>query len=522
MGSTNIIVITDVGEEIDDEVTLWYLDKVFANRTDVTIDVLFVNGHMQSAERLNRASNLDLNTNKKLNYFKFLEYNPQNNNKRIIIVQIGPVDFTKDNISTLKALRNNPYEYILLGDVDATLNSQSNAKVTAECFINNSTQHYIVNSKINGKLKVPSFRHDKIQMFPDVLKEEIYKLGFKNTVGRAPKIPFTRHLSGKGGANYEAVNAIYKIVNNNTDISTLNVPHEFTISAKEYMNMNQYPDQKDTATKFATQNNQEIANQASDLAKMTYALKNLGFQPDHTIIYSDDIINKQTKTINSKYTDSFNKYKELLTKHPSIEMTPAYDLVAGYLVYLLCSENDSINQKFEIRNNEENNYMYYTLKDYSNIGNILDPGKLGKCFRNEEECINYISNNIKSLSFNDKNNIPLSLNTLNYAQLNNIVKMINTSLNQQKKGGSQTYTKTNKKFPYNNRNYVVYKYTKSKKEFIKIKGIETQTSSLQKQEYKNTKQKMDYKGKSYSIFERLDNKRRFILVNNKKSYLKTK
>ena len=101
--------------------------------------------------------------------------------------------------------------------------------------------------------------------------------------------------------------------------------------------------------------------------------------------------------------------------------------------------------------------------------------------------------------------------------------MIDANLEKLKKqsGGSQPYTKTNKKFPYNNRNYVVYKYTKSKKEFIKIKGKETQTSSLHKQEYKNTKQKIEYKGKSYLIFEKLDDKRRFIFVNKRKKYLKT-
>lgn len=520
MGITKIIVITDVGEEIDDEVTLWYLDKVFANRKDVTIDVLFVNGHMQSSTRLKRAKDLKLNEKEKLRYYQFLEYYYTfNKNERIIIVQIGPVEFIDNNKAKIEEFTKNPFEYILLGDVGTTLNSQNNAKATAEKFIEKSKKHYIVNSKINGELKVPSFIHDKIQMFPDVLKEEIYKLGFKNTVGRAPKIPFTRHLSGKGGANYEAVNEIYNIVNNNNnDISTLDVPKEFEISANEYMDMNQYPSpsQQETAKDFARKNNQEINNQASDLAKMTYALKHLGFQPDHKIIYSDAIIDKTTKNIDPQYTDSFYKYKNLLKEHPSIKMTPAYDLVAGYLVYLLCCKNDSIiYDKFE--KNKTNNYMYYTLKDYSNIGNILDPGKLGKCFRNEAECIKYISNNIESLSFNDRNKIPPNLTTLNYAQLNTIVKMIN-----QQSGGSQTYTKTNKKFTYNNRNYVVYKYTKSKKEFIKIKGIETQTSSLKKQEYKNTKQKIEYKGKPYSIFEKLADKRRFILVNNKRSYLKTR
>ena len=65
MTITKIIVITDVGEEIDDEVTLWYLDKVFALRTDVKIDVLFVGGHMKSSERLKRAIELNLKAKKK-------------------------------------------------------------------------------------------------------------------------------------------------------------------------------------------------------------------------------------------------------------------------------------------------------------------------------------------------------------------------------------------------------------------------------------------------------------------------
>ena len=329
---TKIIVITDVGEEIDDEVTLWYLDKMFANRSDVKVHVLFVDGKMNSSERMNRATSLNLNEAKKLEYFEFLKYpyNPENY-KRTIILQIGPVDFTdNNNKEKLRTLTLKPYEYILLGDVGKTLNSQDKAKGTAEYFIENSKKHYIVHSKIDGELKVPSFRHDAIQMFPNDLKEEIYKIGFKNTVGRAPKIPFTRHLSGQGGANYQAVKAIYEKVNNGQKIDELEVPDspDFKGSANEYMNMDKYTDTDKTIAKdFATNNSQDVGKQASDLAKMTFALFKLGFQPDNLIIYSDKII--EDKRILPKYVDSFNKYKNVLTDHPTIEMTPAYDLVAG-------------------------------------------------------------------------------------------------------------------------------------------------------------------------------------------------
>ena len=85
-------------------------------------------------------------------------------------------------------------------------------------------------------------------------------------------------------------------------------------------------------------------------------------------------------------------------------------------------------------------------------------------------------------------------------------------------GGKRiNYIKLDKKFPYNNREYVVYKA--HNKQFIKLKGEYHPVSSLQKQTYKSLNKKVEYKGKSYPLYQKLDNSRKFIMIDNKRKYV---
>ena len=560
-----LLVLTDVGEEIDDEITLYFLREKLGNSRDVDIYVYFVNGNMQSSERMKRAKKLvpiDSTTNIKYiplekEYHDFSKDNFGSYNEKLLL-QIGPLDdkcIARDLIRT--TLVKNEYTYILLGAFGTTLNSKGSAEETARMLSDNASKSYIVNSKVNGKLVVPSFTYEGIENLPDILKNEVIKLGYKNTVGRAPTIPFTRHLSGgPTGANYMAVNELYKAAaENNKDISTINqIDDNIMQAAENYMNLDNYYDintidkekeeKRNTAHKMAEANNQKVDEQVKYLAIMTQALHEMGLQEDipNPILYSDNI-DITENTPKYKYAEGtfyymekgYGKYKSLIKNNTQVSMTPAYDLVAGYLAYLLVTNQlsqptDLILKLFKIEKNKTLSFII------NNIGIKLLFIKQPRCFRNEEDCIAYINHlisyiekekekeeNIK-IATNIVNILPINDNT-SYAQLNNTIKDLETLINTkfQKGSGYKKYhsLKKRKTFGYNNRVYTVYKNEK-KQNFIRVNNKVVLTKDLVEQKEKPTKKKYKHgvNGKTYQVYQTLDDKKReFIKIAGKRKYV---
>ena len=60
------------------------------------------------------------------------------------------------------------------------------------------------------------------------------KVGFKNTVGRAPSLPFTVHLVGPNGANYESTKSLYSSIMKK-DIETLKLSANAIQNATNYI-----------------------------------------------------------------------------------------------------------------------------------------------------------------------------------------------------------------------------------------------------------------------------------------------
>lgn len=79
------------------------------------------------------------------------------------------------------------------------------------------------------------------------------------------------------------------------------------------------------------------------------------------------------------------------------------------------------------------------------------------------------------------------------------------------------YVKTTKRFPYNNREYVVYKF--NTQEFIRLNKTYTLCKTLKRQTYKKTAKYKRYKNNTYSLYVRLDDKRTFIIVSNRRVYV---
>ena len=62
---------------------------------------------------------------------------------------------------------------------------------------------------MNGVTRIPLFTARSSEWFSDGVYNEIMRVGFKNTLGRAPaSLAFLNQLVGPGGANYETAKSI--------------------------------------------------------------------------------------------------------------------------------------------------------------------------------------------------------------------------------------------------------------------------------------------------------------------------
>lgn len=340
-------IITDVGEEIDDETALFYLKEYVNKNQNIFLNIILCNGKMSSIERLQILKEFIGEENENIKYILIQDKeNIDMNTKHAIqmynqryILQIGPV--YDDELGSMEILKNNlgNYTYHLLGNLGNSLNSnpKCNAFTCANYLYENATKKLILETKMNGETVIPCFTPIIAEWFGTKLKNEIFKIGFRNTVGRAPPLPYTIHLVGHNGANYESVKNLYESVY--SSFESIEITEQSFQSSMEYVNKvkehphfnNEFMKNQQTLLK------QTLESQIEGLARIIEALHILLGLP-REIIYSD----------NSKFNDcekcfdlSWNNYLYILSSNHNIKMTPAYDLVGAISIV------KTIENKFE-------------------------------------------------------------------------------------------------------------------------------------------------------------------------------
>ena len=200
MKEYDMIVITDPGEEIDDETAMWWLKRYHPN---MKVAYVCVNGKLTAQERVSRVKSLipNLNDVYTIEGFAFKRCSYERN---MCILQIGPVHIKYFDIIKKIATMAAPYNYVLQGKMGATVNSKGTGQECAEYLYKYASYQEIVDAPY------PKYTYKNSLYFDVDLHEEIMRIGFKNTVGRAPALPFTVHLVGRNGANYETAKSIYE------------------------------------------------------------------------------------------------------------------------------------------------------------------------------------------------------------------------------------------------------------------------------------------------------------------------
>ena len=225
-----LAIITDFGEETDDEITLIMADILRKSGLIFDARFLFTTKKERFSEQKTRFKGwggdeslvLSLHEEKdRESFVKFLNDTPGGASKTVLL-QIGPIH--DDQLSGEKwrpELPKGSYNYVLVGTLGNTLNSDSrkHAKAPAEYFLANANEKIIVDT-MNGKgaFKFSYAALDRVlsgHSGKEELIDHVCKIGWRNTVGRASPSAghYVAHLVAKdAGANYMTIKAMNEVL----------------------------------------------------------------------------------------------------------------------------------------------------------------------------------------------------------------------------------------------------------------------------------------------------------------------
>ena len=222
-----LAIITDHGEECDDEVMCIMAD-ILHKKGLIDVRFLFTTKKARFSEQKSKFKGwggdeslvLSLHEEKdRESFVKFLN-DTSGGTSKTVLLQSGPIH--DDQLSGTKwrpKLTKGSYDYVLVGTLGNTLNSDSkkHAAAPAEYFLANANKKIIVDTmRGKGAFKFSYAALDKVlsgHPGKDELIDHVCKIGWRNTVGRAsPSLgKIVAHLVAKDvGANYMTIKAMNK------------------------------------------------------------------------------------------------------------------------------------------------------------------------------------------------------------------------------------------------------------------------------------------------------------------------
>jgi hypothetical protein len=200
----NLIVLTDFGEECDDEVTSLLVPE--------SAKLVFTDeNHFDQ----NVAKYREFGGKCTVHHVKdFAGLFEEDNN---VVLQIGPVHNAAHGVIDVP---DKKYDWYLVGTIGGTLNSKGDAQENAEILRDSAQSAYIVDTA-RGKGAFPFTYNQLIAALSgritrgqlEKIAEHVIKIGWRNTVGRANPFvgKFISHLVVKNvGANYKTVDTVLR------------------------------------------------------------------------------------------------------------------------------------------------------------------------------------------------------------------------------------------------------------------------------------------------------------------------
>ena len=266
----------------------------------------------------------------KSNYF-------QNFDERYVL-QIGPCDDM--NIAHHLQSVLNQYHYMILGMIGGSVNAKSENEVAfATTLSDGAITKKVIQTKFNGETVVPSYNKKIIDYFSPKLGNEILKLGFKFTLGRAPPLPFTAHLVGPNGGSYNTVKSLFDTIRGESSFDALEISEQALGISNEYfstINSNTNPGAVAFREKQYEMLHQSNESQILGLARMIEANSAL-FGINKMIILSNDPIFENIET--SIFSECFKDYIKMVELNENMNTTPCYDLIAAFGITALIRDD---------------------------------------------------------------------------------------------------------------------------------------------------------------------------------------
>tara|TARA_B110001452_G_scaffold267533_1_gene277897 strand:+ start:102 stop:1487 length:1386 start_codon:yes stop_codon:yes gene_type:complete len=206
----NLIIITDFGEECDDEVV-----SILAPQDPALLNLVFTDEEHfdEQVDKFESFGGSRVSVQHVSDLWSVFAAN-----KRNVVLQIGPVhEKTHGKLDIPFWLPS--FEYYLVGAMGSTLNSKGDAEENARLLQSRATDALIVDT--DGGKGVFPFSYSQVRaalserVTEDQLEricEHVIKIGWRNTVGRASPFAakFIAHLVVKNaGANYATVKAVF-------------------------------------------------------------------------------------------------------------------------------------------------------------------------------------------------------------------------------------------------------------------------------------------------------------------------
>ena len=210
-----IDVVTDLGEECDDEVACLMLYDRCARDKNLFARIFFTNPAGRSLFIQLLEERLIL-PNCKLLQFRKSTFKSNTGPDPTLLLQIGPI--ASKHLGTCKEYTTKPFHYILLGEKGKTLNSNGDALSVATLFSTRATRVLIVATR--GGAGAPKFTMSSLKFLggkDSEIVKHVVKIGFRNSVGRACVNGgnYVAHLvaAHEKGANYQTVKSIAEHLN---------------------------------------------------------------------------------------------------------------------------------------------------------------------------------------------------------------------------------------------------------------------------------------------------------------------
>ena len=334
MDTHNIVIFTDPGEEIDDEVALWGADKLFSSLTyklrscvcqwrHYNVHVVVVDGKIAAGERLARCKAV-LGEPQCLKYWTPKEFDPDLMAGASVLI-IGPLELGGDSERIISE-ECAPELVVLAGTMHCSVNwgQTEVAQNNCEKLLSVAKQSYVIQShrlseqKMNGAF---------VKKLPKKLYSHVGCLTYRFLLGRASgPAEFVAHLlsptlaglKDRPASNFVAIQTVYEHVYSGQKLSEIEITDKAREISKEYF-------EKDLEgfTDYVLKASKEEIKK--EYAQAIQALLKLGWYTDKVLLSTDPLLSDEVLLKNRPL--EFVKFKEKVFSEIGSPL-PCYDYTA--------------------------------------------------------------------------------------------------------------------------------------------------------------------------------------------------